>query len=227
MREDPDTQRVEQPLHGAPRVARVGPCEEPVGRDGEEEECRRHEQHLLGALEHTVLQAALHEQGSGERDERVHDDEAEPDEQLLSIGTHEPAKPERLVGTRLGGNVDFGKIVGRRERSDRRRELRRDLRRARPSDHPGTGAGATPSATTLAQPQDGRDRHEGADAIAVSVRLVAPPEARSHAPRPRAPRPRRPPRLRRGRTATCGTAPMWPSAPRGCRPRRRDRSPSR
>ena len=37
MREDPDAQRVEQSLGGAARVARVGPREQPVGGDGEEE----------------------------------------------------------------------------------------------------------------------------------------------------------------------------------------------
>ena len=103
---------------------------------------RRGEQHLLRALQHALVEAALHQEGAGEHEDRVGHDEGEPDQHLLAVRTDEAAQPEGLVLVRFRGDVDVGLVVGRRQRFDGGDELGRDLQRAgRRVPHAATAAG--------------------------------------------------------------------------------------
>ena len=173
MREDAHAQRVQEPFRGATRVARVGPRKEEVGGRRDEEQRRRDEQHAFRALLHAAVQPALDEQRPGERDERVEDDEPEPDQQRLAVRAQEAAEPEGLVRLRLGRDVDLGIVVGRRQRLDRGDELGRDLQRGRARcTH--TAAAAPSSAHSHAQLRCDRDERPGP--VAVPVHLVAAPQ---------------------------------------------------
>ncbi len=142
--EDPDAQREQQSFGGATGVPRVDPGHEPVDERRGEEQRRRRPQRALGVLLHALVETLLHEERSGQGEQRVDDDEAEADEQRATVRSEEVAQPEVLAGRAFGGHVDVGVVVGRRERVDRGEQLGRGCQRQPATDAPARGRRSRP-----------------------------------------------------------------------------------
>ena len=162
--EDPDAQRVEEAFGRAARVQRVHPRVEPVGERDGEERSRGDPERGLGVARH-ASEALTHQEGPGEREQRVEHHEREADGERAPVGHEEPAQAEAVVGGGLGGAVDAGLVVGGRERVDLGEQLGRGRQHRR-------RAAAPPHARPTALPGHHRSRLD-AGPSAVACRTVA------------------------------------------------------
>ncbi len=81
---DPDSQRHHDPLGGPARDERLADLVDEVGERDDEIDRRGGEEDRFGADRDAIVDAGLDEDRPGQRRERIHDDEHEPDEEWLA-----------------------------------------------------------------------------------------------------------------------------------------------
>ena len=125
MCEHLDPQRMQQPLGAATHHARLGPHHPPVEQGDTEEHEGRDPQRVWCVLRDAVVEPVAHEQGPGQRAQRVERHEEHPDEQPPAVAPQETE--ERELGRRPGFDSDVDLRIGvrRLERIDLGEQLGR------------------------------------------------------------------------------------------------------